>query len=1682
METSVERPSTTTISTIAVRAEPHTTIVIAMLKSLGDIELRIDEMKPRLLEIGSKLSETEHLLNSHNDLTTRLASKQQQVEELLTRADQLVTEQKDSEIFVYEAMAESLGFAWKDLNRQLELRGYILEDTQRFYRLANEHEKVFSNRLLFWLRMNRVHVWWQKMRKVMQRLYSLAKAGDPVKFILPLTQISRMAPEETHKTLFKLHGNYLKLLTETFSTCEGGTSQSDRLINVAYIFLNVSQLKQACVDLFGTLEGISSLSSFIINPTAITSFKCIVAKILLNISYHLDMHSFLLNDQFIADIVDPFADESDEISTEEMDKLPMQLQYVDHKRSQSVTLLETLVEVLARLCISKDGREHLRSSGIYVILREFDKARRGSGEQLVDDKFMSLDGTPEWNLLMHTLLFDDHEIQAEGDLEHQLPQGITEFNLDELAAELDLIESETRTASEEKLVGKTHHFLKELISKHEQKNTVQKIKESVDELIDTTANAVDLGSSIITQLRTLGALADNQQRPAEVLESCLLIENVMLNMGTEWEIVESLWYEEKEKLQDASPQVAPRSDKQLNNKLGTQLNYLDTFLQSVRKRVQKDPNVAPNILAEAKTQRENLYKLSAEIRLNSAQSPLDIKAQQLEQAFNQFISQLEAGDQTASRLDQFLQNADSILNQLEQMKRELQNASPAVAGELGPLARQKASSVISDGEQLLQHGQTPENQQKVTEKLEKLNKLVNEVQQLARQRIEGNSRLFEQVQQLAVWLREHAEPFLANNGNLGADSTTAQEFAQAHWTFATDLINKEFAVNSILTQAHELSDEGRENAKFMYSSYESVKQVLETRIKLANTFKNAYKFGTDLDKSLYTISTLLDQNAQNFGDETVAKQMNNLFYAIQSTLAQEKHQAEKFLETAKESAQNDLHLNSDQAIDTIVATLEAHEKKFEELKNRFQEYQDRRQLFQRSFQTIEEVQMWQVDTSELISRLEQKTHQTNSDQTRDEVSRAIKTLLLREQSEKLNEAFKVFQQGQQNEQTAKRFADVKQQQEQLERRIQNILQQQYSEQTREQITTISQQEQQPLESKQTVRHEIHIQSTSPPDARPPSLISPLDDAQVEEGQRFEFKVKVDGNPEPRIDWIKEGQEIRGSSDYRCSFLNGVATLTIEETFIEDTGVFIFKATNPLGVVEKSAKLTVNSKNRPNQTTENTAEKPRFVRQLQNVVVDEGSSAQPGMCNSSKTGASEYTGDRCLLNILDARPEDSGLYKVKAQNTYGETTNFCRLNVNPRGGSQFQPPGAAFGQHKPPNFQPSLVNQVVREGEPATVQVRVSGEPKPRINWTLDDKPIQESENVRVTFEPDGWTRVQINRVGPENIGLYMITASNESGEARTGATLNAIPAHVLQAGTNTQQHHINRGSTTTTTREHTVQIQQQQEPRQIPAVYNQQAQTQADKQRMLQHQIIQQAASTRFPVSDEISDFGFSSLANGPQFIRPFAPEYTINEGEKASIDCLMVANPRPKIQWFFNDAPIKSNWQFAEFKNIGDSYSIELSPAKLENAGFYRMVAENIKGKTESIALIHVRPRSMIPQPTPTRRTPQHRIVQDFGGTDYGIKLYGQSTPPPQKRYASNVQQQQQMSVSAYQPRGEVYQNVELPRQNTGQPPHFISTLSSCVAITGDLSRFEAVVTGLPAPEIEWFKDSEPISPATHL
>jgi hypothetical protein len=49
--------------------------------------------------------------------------------------------------------------------------------------------------------------------KVVRKLYSLAAHGDPIRFVEALLQVSRMAPVTLHEQLFKLNGDYFKLLT-----------------------------------------------------------------------------------------------------------------------------------------------------------------------------------------------------------------------------------------------------------------------------------------------------------------------------------------------------------------------------------------------------------------------------------------------------------------------------------------------------------------------------------------------------------------------------------------------------------------------------------------------------------------------------------------------------------------------------------------------------------------------------------------------------------------------------------------------------------------------------------------------------------------------------------------------------------------------------------------------------------------------------------------------------------------------------------------------------------------------------------------------------------------------------------------------------------------------------------------------------------------------------------------------------------------------------------------------------------------------------------------------------------------------------------------------------------------------------------------------------------------------------
>lgn len=68
--------------------------------------------------------------------------------------------------------------------------------------------------------------------------------------------------------------------------------------------------------------------------------------------------------------------------------------------------------------------------------------------------------------------------------------------------------------------------------------------------------------------------------------------------------------------------------------------------------------------------------------------------------------------------------------------------------------------------------------------------------------------------------------------------------------------------------------------------------------------------------------------------------------------------------------------------------------------------------------------------------------------------------------------------------------------------------------------------------------------------------------------------RVTGFPVPEISWLKDGISITNNPDYQTKYDDGLCSLTIEETFAEDSAKFTCRAQNLAGVAETVCRLSV----------------------------------------------------------------------------------------------------------------------------------------------------------------------------------------------------------------------------------------------------------------------------------------------------------------------------------------------------------------------------------------------------------------------------------------------------------------------------------------------------------------------------
>ncbi|XP_066264221.1 striated muscle preferentially expressed protein kinase-like [Branchiostoma lanceolatum] len=266
-------------------------------------------------------------------------------------------------------------------------------------------------------------------------------------------------------------------------------------------------------------------------------------------------------------------------------------------------------------------------------------------------------------------------------------------------------------------------------------------------------------------------------------------------------------------------------------------------------------------------------------------------------------------------------------------------------------------------------------------------------------------------------------------------------------------------------------------------------------------------------------------------------------------------------------------------------------------------------------------------------------------------------------------------------------------------------------------------------------------------AMPPKFIHTFHDTDAMEGREVRFDCRIIGIPQPKVAWYLHNREVQDSLEYRIFQANDQHSLVIPEVFpVQDSLEYrIFQANDQHSLVIPEVFLVQDS--------------------LEYRIFQ--------------------ANDQHSLVIPEVFPDDEGEVVCKAVNTLGEISCSAELFVDEEeptitrqsreGGSTTV--AAAVGII--PNFVQRLQNSAVSEGETATFQCRITGDPRPKVMWFHKKREVAAARRVKMSYTEEGVATLVISNASKGDIGVYACVANSPAGKATCVAKL-----HVETEGEN----------------------------------------------------------------------------------------------------------------------------------------------------------------------------------------------------------------------------------------------------------------------------------------------------------
>nr|XP_029725955.1 titin-like isoform X8 [Aedes albopictus] len=496
----------------------------------------------------------------------------------------------------------------------------------------------------------------------------------------------------------------------------------------------------------------------------------------------------------------------------------------------------------------------------------------------------------------------------------------------------------------------------------------------------------------------------------------------------------------------------------------------------------------------------------------------------------------------------------------------------------------------------------------------------------------------------------------------------------------------------------------------------------------------------------------------------------------------------------------------------------------------------------------------------------------------------------------------------------------------------------------------------------------------------PIFTQPLSDPQpVGEGRNIHLECKLEplGDPTMRVEWLQNGRPITVGSRFKTYYDFGFVALDILHCTANDSGEYTVRATNQLGSSHTSACVRVIT--RSDIITESQSEltqeqlqylddssrmrrdvleditvmsPPQFVRPLHNIETYEGTNihlecrlqpvgdptmrvdwfvnGQPVKIGHRFRPAYEF--DYVALDLLGVYPVDSGVYTCQARNSLGEAVTSCSVRIVAKKDLIMEtqyPAGLEklqfledISRYRKTEFVDEIVNIKPRfvtrpknidraqEGGHAHFECKLEPvtDPNLKVEWYKNGHPITIGHRFRPIHD-FGYVALDIIDLIAEDSGTYMCRAVNLVGVDEVAVQLSCRGTQQIL--------------TTTQNEMGLEQIQYLEE-------------------KSKHHR----------------ADHGDDMPSQAPTFTTSLK-HIEIKEGQRAHFECRLipVSDATLRVEWYHNDAPVKSGSRFTETNNFG-FVALDIMGCLAEDSGTYTCRAVNALGEavTSATCIVHTR------------------------------------------------------------------------------------------------------------------------------